>query len=71
MTRGAFAVIPDVAPVNVPVFVSWMAWDTILIFAVLGFVWIYLDRFGDSFKNAIVAGSLIWAAIFVCSGWGC
>lgn len=64
MMREAFEVVGDVAPVNLAVFVSWMFWDTVLICATLGFVWIYLDRFGDGWRNAVTAGTLIWASVF-------
>ena len=64
MIRDAIQGVPNVAPVNLPVFVSWMIWDTILVSAVLGFVWIYLDRFGDGWRNGVIAGTLAWGAIF-------
>ena len=64
MIRDAFQVIENVAPINLSVFVSWMIWDTVLVGAVLVFVWIYLDRFGEGWRNAVIAGTLIWTAIF-------
>ncbi len=64
MIRDALHFVPDVAPINFPVFVSWMLWDTILVFAVLGFVWVFLDRFGDGWLNGLLAGTLAWGAIF-------
>jgi len=65
MMRDAFSGIHDVAPITPLIFVSWMIWDTILIGAVFGFVWLFLDRFGNGQKNAMLAGTLVWVAVFV------
>ena len=64
MIRETLQVVPNVAPINIPIFISWMIWDTVLIVSVLGFVWMFLDRFGDGWQNGILAGTLVWAAIF-------
>ena len=62
--RNAFPQLPDIVPMNLPVFMSWGVWDTLLVFAVTGFSWMYFDRFGGGTKNAIQAGTLVWLAIF-------
>ena len=65
MMREAFPQVEGIAPMNLPVFAIWGAWDTILVLAVTGFVFLFLDRFGNGLLQAIIAGSLIWTAIFV------
>ena len=55
----------NVAPITAPIFISWMVWDILLICAVVGFVWLYLDHFGEGMRNAVIAGGLIWIPIFV------
>jgi len=65
MLRDAFSQVENVAPVTPLIFVSWMVWDTILIVSVVGFVWLYLDRVGGGFRNAVIAGTLIWVPVFV------
>ncbi len=65
MMREAFPQVEGIAPMNLPVFAIWGAWDAILVLAVTGFVFLFLDRFGNGLLQAIVAGSLIWTAIFV------
>ena len=65
LMRQALPGVPDVAPMNLPVFLSWGVWDTILVIAVTGFTWLYLDRFGNSMPNAAGAGTLVWLSIFV------
>ncbi len=64
MMREAFSSVADVAPMSLPVFLIWGIWDTILLIAVTGFVWLYLERFGWTRSNALLAGSLVWGAIF-------
>jgi hypothetical protein len=65
MMQNTFPQIPEIAPMNVPVFLSWGIWDTILVFAATGFSWLYLERFGDHARNAVIAGTLLWLTIFV------
>lgn len=65
LVQRTFPQIPDVAPMNVPVFLIWGVWDSILILAVTGFGWLYLERFGGGARNALTAGTMAWLAIFV------
>ncbi len=64
MMRDAFEAVPDIAPMNLPVFLSWGVWDMMLICAVTGFTWLMFDRFGLGLRIALLSGSLVWAAIF-------
>ena len=64
MMRETFPQISDVAPMTLPVFLIWGIWDTVLLFAVTGFVWLYLERFGAGFSNSVLAGTLAWLSIF-------
>jgi hypothetical protein len=65
MMQSTFSQIPEIAPMNVPVFLSWGVWDTILLFAITGFTWLYLERFGNGMRNAVIAGTIVWLSIFV------
>jgi hypothetical protein len=65
MMRDTFAMVPGIAPMNLPVFLVWGIWDTILIIAITGFSWLWLERFGSSARQAVWAGTLVWAAVFV------
>jgi hypothetical protein len=65
MMRDAFPQVPDIVPMSLPVFFIWGVWDTLIVAAVTGFTWLYLERFGRSNLNAVVAGTLAWAALFV------
>lgn len=65
LMRNAFPQLPDVVPMNLPVFLSWGVWDMIVVLAVSGFTWLYLDRLGGGARNAAQAGTLAWLAIFV------
>lgn len=63
--QRAFPQVPDIAPMNVSVFLSWGIWDTLVMLAVTGFSWMFLDRFGGGTRSAVVAGTLVWFAVFV------
>jgi len=65
MMQEAFPMVADIAPINVPIFLSWIVWDTVLVFAASFIVWLFLERFGDSTRHAVLAGTFVWAAIFV------
>lgn len=65
MMQEAFPQVTNIAPMNLPVFMIWGIWDTILLFAVTGFSWLYLQYFGQSIENALKAATLLWLAIFV------
>lgn len=64
MMREALPALENVAPMSWPVFAIWGLWDTILVFCVTGFVWIYLERFGCGLTNAVLGGSFVWLGIF-------
>lgn len=65
MMREAFPQVANIAPMNLLVFASWGIWDTVLIAATTGIIWLFMDRFGNSVKNAILSGTLVWATVFV------
>jgi hypothetical protein len=65
MMREALAGVPDAAPMNLPVFLIWGIWDTVLVLATTGFSWLILERFGTYLRIVIGAGTALWAAIFV------
>ena len=65
MMRAALPNVPNVAPMDTAVFAIWGIWDTILVVAATGFVWLFLERFGYGKRNAILAGGLFWMAVFV------
>lgn len=68
MMRDALPTLDNVAPMSWSIFAIWGLWDTILVFCVTGFVWIYLERFGTTTSNALAAGSFAWLGIF-CILW--
>lgn len=65
MMREAMSVVPDVAPMNIRVFMLWFIWDTVWVLALCGFIWLWVERFDDSLKSFIAAATLIWLAVFV------
>ncbi len=65
MMREAMHVIPEVAPMNLPVFLIWGIWDTLLVLAVTAITWLALDRFGETRQSQLATATGIWASIFV------
>jgi hypothetical protein len=65
MMRDAFPQVPDIVPMNLPVFLIWGVWDMLIVVTVTGFTWLYLERFGQTTRNALAAGTLVWGAVFV------
>lgn len=64
MMRAAFPDMPEIAPMNLRVFLVWGVWDAILVIVATGFVWLALDRFGDGVRAALLAGTALWIAVF-------
>lgn len=65
MMREAFPGLPDVAPMNLPVFLIWGVWDTIVVIAATVLPWMALKVFGASPLRAAVYGTGVWLTIFV------
>ena len=63
--REAFPQVPDVAPMNVPVFLIWGVWDTILVLAATLVPWMAQRTFGASASRAVLYGTGVWMAVFV------
>ena len=65
MMQTAFPQIADIAPMNLGVFAIWGVWDTIIVFAICGFSWLFFEKFGYGLGNAVIAGTLFWLSVFV------
>ncbi len=65
MMRDALPGVPDVAPMSVTVFLSWALWDTILLVSATAICWLILTRAGNRIGTAILAGTAVWATVFV------
>ena len=64
MMRKALPGLPNVAPMNVPIFLLWGVWDTILIVTVTVTAWFAMDRFGNSIRVAFRTATGLWIAVF-------
>ncbi|MEM8540250.1 MAG: hypothetical protein AAGF25_04770 [Pseudomonadota bacterium] len=65
MMRDAFPMLPSVAPMNIPVFLIWGIWDTILVVSVCAIAWLSLTKFGTTMLMVLLTATGIWASIFV------
>ena len=65
MMREAFPMVPDVAPMNLPVFLIWGVWDTILVLTATLLPWMAMKFFGASALRAVLYGTGVWMSVFV------
>ncbi|HUC16128.1 MAG TPA: hypothetical protein VMA37_00380 [Acetobacteraceae bacterium] len=52
MTRRTLAMVSNVAPMNLPVFLVWGVWDTVLVVMSVLFTWLYAQAFGAGARSA-------------------
>ena len=70
MMRDTLAVVPDVAPMSLGIFLRWGIWDCLLVaVATLG-AWMMLERFGARTSVAVLAGTCVWLSVFVVFWFG-
>jgi hypothetical protein len=65
MVRRTFPQIPDVAPMNLGIFMIWGVWDTILIFAATFYFWLIFEKFGTHLRIVFFAATSVWATVFI------
>ena len=65
MMREAFPMVPDVAPMSLPVFMIWGVWDTILVLTATFLPWMAMKAFGASVLRAVLCGTRVWMSVFV------
>ena len=65
MMREALPGVVDVAPMNLPVFLIWGLWDTVLVVVTTTIIWLGLTLKGSSIGMTIAAGSFVWLTVFV------
>jgi len=65
MMRVSFPLVPDVAPMNLPVFMIWGVWDTILVLTATLLSWMAMKVFGASAMRALLYGTGVWMSVFV------
>ena len=54
-----------IAEMDWSIFSIWGFWDTLLTGILVFIFWLYARSFGNTPKSVFVAGTLVWAAIFV------
>ncbi|GGX71139.1 hypothetical protein GCM10007385_45180 [Tateyamaria omphalii] len=65
MMRDAFPMVPDVAPMNLPVFMIWGFWDTVMVLTATVLPWMAMRVFGACAFRAVLYGTGVWLAVFV------
>jgi hypothetical protein len=64
-TRAFLSMVPDIAPMNWPVFLIWGAWDTLLTASIVFTFWLVAQAFGNNLRSVLIGGIASWAAFFV------
>lgn len=65
MLMDSLSMVPGVAPMNLPVFLSWGTWNTMLAAMTVLTYWFYAQVFGHGVRSAVIAGTLSWLSSFV------
>jgi hypothetical protein len=65
MIRSSLSMVPDVAPMNLGVFLIWGIWDTILVAMAVLVYWLWSAQFGSGLQSIVVSGTLSWLFFFV------
>lgn len=63
--RDSLAMVPDVAPMDIPVFLIWGAWDTLLTGMIVWMFWLVASVYGNNGRSVIIAGLASWSFFFV------
>ena len=68
MMRDAFPSVPDVAPMNLAVFMVWGLWDCVLIAVATLFPLVAMQVYGASFRMALFLGRRFGLLFLCCFG---
>ncbi len=63
--RAFLSVVPDIAPMNWPVFLIWGAWDTLLTASIVFMFWLVAQAFGNTLRSVLITGITSWASFFI------
>lgn len=65
MMRSAFPSVEGIAGMDIPTFMVWGVWDTVLVFVTTSICWLYFEKFGCGLRRMVQAGLLVWSSVFV------
>jgi hypothetical protein len=55
-TRAFLSMVPNIAPMNLPVFLIWGVWDTLLTASIVFMFWLVSQAFGNNMRSVVIAG---------------
>ena len=64
-TRAFLSMVPNIAPMNLPVFLIWGVWDTLLTASIVFMFWLVSQAFGNNTRSVVIAGFASWVFFFV------
>jgi hypothetical protein len=59
------AMVPNVVPMDLGIFLIWGVWDTILTCMLMWFVWLCSRQFQSKLTAVALAGSSMWISFFL------
>ena len=54
-----------IAPMDLGIFSIWGFWDTLLTAILVFIFWLYARSFGNNNRAVLVAGLIVWSAVFI------
>ena len=64
-TRAFLSMVPDIAPMDIKVFLIWGLWDTLLTASIVFMYWLVAGTFGHNHRSVIIAAVASWCFFFV------
>jgi hypothetical protein len=64
MIQAELSMVPNVAAMDVPIFLIWGIWDTLLTCLLMWMVWLCAPHFKSQSKLILIAGTSMWLSFF-------
>jgi hypothetical protein len=63
--QSNLSIVPNVAIIDVPIFIIWGVWVTLFTMLVVFFHYLYSQKFGRSISSCLLSGTISWAFFYV------
>jgi hypothetical protein len=64
-TRAFLDMVPNIAPMNLRVFLIWGVWDMLLTASMVFIFWLVAQVFGNTLRSVLISGITSWVSFFV------
>jgi hypothetical protein len=59
------SIVPNVATIDVPIFIIWGVWVTLITMLIVFLHYLYSKKYGRSISSCIISGTISWAFFYV------